>query len=89
MSYFQETLQDSTGSGRRPKRDSGQGEGEGEGVGGEEEGEGGGKGGRADEKETPLWVQRACLLQQKDDQVIFLGRKPLLNLLGWSTKNFE
>ena len=73
--FFQETVQDSTGSGRRPKRDSGKGEGEGEGAGGEEEGEGGGKGDRVDEKETSLWLQRACLLQQKDVQVIFFGPK--------------
>ena len=81
MSCFQETLQDSTGSGRRPKRDSGEGEGKGEGVGGEEEGEGGGEGDRVDEAKTPLWVQRTCLLQQKDVKVaIFSGPKNHLNL---------
>ena len=67
--YFQETLQDSTGSGRRPKRDPRERKGKGEGDGGEEEGEGGGKRDRVDEKKAPLWLQRTCLLQQKDVQV--------------------
>ena len=71
ISHFQETLQDSARNRRRPKRNSGQGEGEREGSGGKEEQKGGGKGVGADEKKTPLWLQRASLLQQKDDKVSF------------------
>ena len=71
INHFQETLQDSARNRRRPKRNSGQGEGEREGSGGKEEQKGGGKGVGADEKKTPLWLQRASLLQQKDDKVSF------------------
>ena len=74
ISHFQETLQDSARNRRRPKRNSGQGEGEREGSGGKEEQKGGGKGVGADEKKTPLWLQRTSLLQQKDDKVSFLGK---------------
>ena len=53
----QETLQDSTRSGRRPERDSREGERERDQVGAEEEREGGGERGRVDEEETALWLQ--------------------------------
>ena len=65
----QETLQDSTRSGRRPERDSREGERERDQAGAEEERERGGERGRVDEEKTALWLQWTCLLQQKDEQV--------------------
>ena len=90
INHFQETLQDSARNRRRPKRNSGQGEGEREGSGGKEEQKGGGKGVGADEKKTPLWLQRASLLQQKDDKVSFFREEQQQKMpqwLSWAQKS--